>query len=79
MIRCSGNLLSTDLDFFDEEEPDIFVHTGFNSHILNIGDAWQFWECYSCGNATASKPVKCEKCHSIASFIFRRLLGKLRI
>ena len=62
------------IKYEDDFELSEFVHTGFNSHILNIGDTWQFWECYTCGNATASEPVKCEKCNNIKSFVFRNLL-----
>ena len=67
MVNSQTVMLPIDLD----DEPDHFIHPGFNSHILNIGPAWQFWECYQCGNATASLPVKCEKCQSINSFLFR--------
>lgn len=74
MIRAAD----TTYDLCIEEEPDVFVHTGFNGHILNIGTAWQFWECYACGNATAGLPVKCEKCQCIGSFIFRRLRAAVR-
>ncbi len=55
-----------------------FVHTGFNSHILFVGQMWQFWDCYACGNATASEPTRCEKCQSTNSFIFRHIWSAIR-
>lgn len=73
MIRTAENPFE-----FDIEEVDQFVHTGFNGHILKVGLAWQFWECYACGNATASKPVKCGKCQCTGSFIFQRLWWAVR-
>lgn len=77
MPKYSGNLLSVNLDFLNEE-PDEFIHTGFNGQILQVGYIREFWECYPCGNATRSLPLKCEKCHCISCFVFRRLRGRLR-
>ena len=54
--------------------PEKFEFTGINGRIEALGDVWQFWECHGCGNATFSKPVKCEKCNGI-SFQWLRLFG----
>ncbi len=54
----------------DELAP--FKFSGINGRIELLGDVWQFWECPGCGNATFSKPRKCEKCNG-RSFEFIRL------
>ena len=52
--------------------PEPFKFPGINGRLELLGDVWQFWECFGCGNATFSKPHKCEKCNGV-SFEFIRL------
>ncbi len=77
MLMVCGWVMVTLTDFdylFSDKE---FAFTGFNGKILNNGDCWQFWECPCCGNATAGRPDRCEKCNG-GSFEWINIRGRIR-
>jgi hypothetical protein len=51
------------LDDYYEYEDD-FEFTGFNKCIPLVGNAFFWYDCRYCGNATAYPPTRCKKCGS---------------
>jgi len=43
-----------------------FVPDGFNAMLPANGDKKEWYECYYCANATATRPEYCPKCYGSA-------------